>query len=132
MGTGETSTLCIDADGVADHLAHGDELGACGTASCCTGGYAKPNHNVASAIDAGDFKVYPSPTNSTIKIEIPYSDNSAQVMITDVTGRVIFKREVAANTNAAVEFNMANIPNGLYIVKVNLDGITYTDKFVKN
>lgn len=131
-GTGETMTLCIDADGVPDHLAHGDELGACGSATCCTSGYARVSHNATSPIDAGDFKVYPSPTNATIKIEIPYSDNSAQVIITDITGRVILKMKVAANTNAPVEFNVANVPNGVYIVKINLDGVTYTDKFVKN
>jgi hypothetical protein len=28
--SGRTKTLSIDADSVADHLAHGDALGACG------------------------------------------------------------------------------------------------------
>ena len=56
----------------------------------------------------------------------------AQILISDISGRTIINRTIAANTNAPAAFGIGNLPTGLYIVKLVVDGEIYRTKFNKN
>ena len=65
-------------------------------------------------------------------VEIPVSDKEAQIMIVDITGKTITTRNIAPHSKEAVEFNVTSLASGMYVVKVNLDGATHIEKFIKN
>ena len=85
---------------------------------------------MSHAINSDDFKVYPNPSTGILSVELPFSDEDAEVTVVDVTGRVITKANVAANTNSPLTFNLSSAPKGVYAVKVTLEGETYISKVV--
>lgn len=90
-GTKSNSTLVIGQDGVADHLAHGDMLGTCTTA---TG--AAPAGKIAMAAITGKLTatVMPNPAITQFTISTVSGNNQTplSLKVTDLTGRLIEQR----------------------------------------
>jgi len=123
-------TLSIDPSSIRDHLSHSHSQGGvtvhdyCGP--CASGKYS----NEEPAYDV--FNLYPNPATNKLNVVVPLSDDETQVMITDLTGHTIAIQTIAANTTTPLDFNIADIPAGMYIVKAKADGATHTGKFVKD
>ncbi len=72
------------------------------------------------------FKTYPNPTNNFISIELKNSDqkpaNNASIFaeLYNMIGEV--KRNVTVNNNTAT-VDVLGLPRGIYILKINIDGI---------
>lgn len=129
-------TLSVSVNAVAAHLGNhsGDKLGTCDQ-SC--GSAAKGGRNndqeeqVASAgfIDneLKDIKVYPNPNNGSFYVELP-STEPAQVIISNVSGQVIYKQNVQNTRKHLVE--ASTLITGVYMVQVTSGHDTYRTKVV--
>ena len=72
-------------------------------------------------------KIYPNPTKEVIFISHP-SSNSFKVFISDVTGKVLFQKEVGKQE----PINIEKYPTGTYLINViTEDKKTNTYKIIK-
>lgn len=70
----------------------------------------------------GKIKLFPNPASDHIHIEFPESING-DFVITDVSGREIFREKISAES---VEVNVQNWPAGIYIIRIE----GYQQKFI--
>lgn len=115
-------SICISANAVATHLAHGCYVGPCGA--------NKPGRNSGSSAAgleefASDIKLYPNPNSGNFTVELPSADE-AQIVITSLSGQVIYKNTVS-NT-AKVSVSLTDIPSGIYLVHITNGEATYRSK----
>ena len=94
-----------------------------------TGGELIPLPQVPLSV--ADFNVdklalYPNPTRGEINLAIPFSFESFDATIYDISGRIIKK------TNTPQAIDVSNLTNGVYMIDTLIDGRQYTQKFVKN
>jgi HYR domain/Secretion system C-terminal sorting domain len=121
--------LSISVNAVDAHLTGhtGDHLGAC-YGGCGSGAKSVNNNVVETSTEA--IKVYPNPNEGVFNVEIPVSSKTAEIMITDITGRVIETRSVSENTGAPVQFSLLNVAKGIYFVKVKAGDDVYVNKLI--
>jgi|GEM_PF-4971505 len=133
-------TISIDTSAVAAHLAHGDNLGACvdddhdgdddhGEHHGGRKGISS-NGGDASASVSDIMKVYPNPASGAFSVEIPVAHKVAEIQVLDIAGRVIEKKMITDNAGQPVQFNIANAPKGLYIIKATSEDKTYISKLI--
>ena len=75
----------------------------------------------------GDIKIYPNPNNGAFTLELPEGTANANVVITDISGKVI---EVKSNSEQTMYFDMSQFAAGTYLIRVQADGNVYTRKVV--
>ena len=68
--------------------------------------------------------LYPNPSNELINISFG-EDRLSNIELYDITGKLLFKKELNANTYA---LNIANYPSGTYLVKVYNQNNTFLNK----
>ena len=84
-------------------------------------------------LGANDFiettvSLYPNPSNELINISFD-EDQLSKLELYDVTGKLLFKKDLNTNTYA---LNIANYPSGTYIVKVfNQNNVSVNKKIIK-
>lgn len=71
----------------------------------------------------------PNPASDILKIQLYGFENaiSSTVMVYDGQGQVIMTKEMKSNTT---NLNTTNLPEGIYIVNVNIDGEVFNQKIV--
>lgn len=98
--------VCISKADVADHLAHGDILGSCGSSA-----------STANA-DAASLKVMPNPFNNTASLEIVMENEGNYTLeLRNKDGfliGVLAKGTCKAGEVINVELNRGNLPDGVY------------------
>jgi hypothetical protein len=72
-----------------------------------------------------ELSVYPNPTSGSLNILV---DNNSVISLFDINGRLI-KTEIS-NSNL-FNWNISNIENGVYILKVENNGKTLTQRIIK-
>jgi PKD repeat protein len=126
--TANANTLAVSVNAVASHLSghDGDKLGTCDqTCTPLARTAGKGNGMIGE-----DIKIYPNPNNGSFTIELPYLDgNKAQIMVTDVQGKMIDQREVTENTGHKISFNLG-AASGMYFVDVTIAGQRFRTKLV--
>jgi hypothetical protein len=83
--------------------------------------------NTATAL----LKIAPNPTTSILNISLlgtELSKQSAVLQILDVRGTVMMQQQLRSNTQAV---NVAKLPTGTYMVRINNGSSVITSKFVK-
>ncbi len=77
------------------------------------------------------WKLYPNPTHDITAIYTNASITSLQVIVTDLSGKVVYRTTVS-NTSAGqrVEIPVQQFGKGVYMMKVNADNNTSTEKLV--
>jgi len=76
-----------------------------------------------------DFKLYPNPANDFITIDLPGITKKYNVHIYNILGQEVFEDKLAQNKSAV---DLRGLPDGLYIVQIELDGNTViSKKFMK-
>lgn len=81
------------------------------------------NTGVAST-DQGNFRVYPNPSSGLFTMEL---DEHAAYQITDLTGRVVAKKESAPGK---ILLDLLNHPSGLYFIQLYKQSETLTLKLI--
>lgn len=84
--------------------------------------------------DGSNFVLHPNPASNELNIIM----NDAQVspfdiQITDIQGRVIYKKQYTGNTSGRMKVNTADLTPGIYMIKIfsNKKQLFTTQKFVK-
>ncbi len=76
-------------------------------------------------------EIYPNPVSDNLIISLPDIDLSANssVKIYSRYGNLIFNRRIADNATI-IDMQSLNIPGGMYIIELNIDGHIYTEKIL--
>ena len=87
------------------------------------------------ALDHGiKLKVYPNPTDGVLTVEYNLEEDShVDVSVYDMSGVVrqtLSQGEMRKGFNSG-KHNVSRLPNGIYVVKVTIDGVSYTHKMIK-
>lgn len=120
------NNICISVNAVATHLAHGCYVGPCGAAK---GGRGAEGGTIGSLVNveevASDITVYPNPTTGQFVITLP-SREAAQVMITNISGQVVYSNSVENTTKLNID--MSQNAKGIYLVQVISGHDTFRSK----
>ena len=82
----------------------------------------------ANDLIAPTLSFYPNPSNELINISFD-QDQLSKLELYDITGKLLFKKELNTNTYA---LNIANYPSGTYLVKVyNQNNASLNKKIIK-
>lgn len=81
-----------------------------------------------------DFDIFPNPANEIINIRFKHSEvsyNDAQIEIYDLNGKLILQENCTLHEQSQQSFNLLNLNNGLYIIRLHADGYQLFKKFIK-
>ncbi len=82
--------------------------------------------------DQMDVKVYPIPGNDIVNFEIVSNVQDKVVLqIFDITGRIIqiIEKESLDYGNTKIEYNVANLSNGIYVYKLEYQNVVHSGSF---
>lgn len=85
---------------------------------------------ILSSAKAPGIHLKPNPTQDQITIEFPASLATSDIIhveLYDLTGTKVFAKDIENNSSISI----AALENGLYVMKVNQDGLMYTERIVK-
>jgi hypothetical protein len=127
VGVSNNTFLSINTGSFPITYTYTDQNGCSGTATdeiqavICTG---------SEGINANEIRLFPNPAQNAITIELNGSQvRSAEIL--DLSGRVI-QLESVQNPNGSIQFNVASLANGSYVVRCVLQDETFsTKRFVK-
>ena len=87
-------------------------------------------------LSANKISIYPNPSNGIFFLDFPRSQKGlGNVKITDITGKIIFSKDVACNVSTS-KINLTNQPAGIYFINIKtksplLGGWgSYTEKLI--
>ena len=82
------------------------------------------------------FSVYPNPAKEILKVEINTSKPSLsdnKIAIYSLDGKLVLQNKLSNNAGRNIEtIDIASLTNGMYFIEITLNGITTTQKIVKN
>lgn len=95
--------------------------------------YDKIYYNAAlvgiQEIETANFEIYPNPFDNYILISLGNNDtNSSEVLITDITGKVVVNRTY---NEKSIKIDMTELSSGSYIVKVKNNNVVSTKQVIK-
>lgn len=74
-----------------------------------------------------EFKVYPNPCTSEIKIDLPENISNSNYTIFDVTGKMVLK----GIYNKDEKINTSNLNSGTYLIEINHENLYETIQLIK-
>lgn len=81
-----------------------------------------------------NLSIYPNPTDGLLTVEYNLEEDShVDVSVYDMSGVVrqtLSQGEMRKGFNSE-KHNVSRLPNGIYVVKVTIDGVSYTHKMIK-
>ena len=80
-----------------------------------------------SEINTVGISVFPNPATDKIKIESPVSLDNSAVEIYSISGKLVIKTSL----NSKSEINISNLPNGIYIIKINSKTVNFAKRIIK-
>ena len=129
--------ICISRNAVADHLAHGDKLGACnGNRDNDNRGRGHddrtvPARNLEEQAGA-NASIFPNPTRGRFELRLTEGlSGPAQIMIMNANGTVVEQRKIlATGKQLSLNFDLSTHAAGIYLVKVISDKGTQIEKIL--
>ncbi len=123
----------LSSDGIFTAVNEGDAVIAYSVTNICGTAVSYKIIHVNALTDCdgfvSGFNIYPDPNSGSFTVEIPQPGNNAVITILDVTGRII--QTIAPPTGALLApVVLANMPTGIYIVKLVAAGKVYSGKVV--
>ena len=119
-GGNVTQAMVVPQAQVAAHLSHGDVLGNC---VLFTGAKGNP----ATAIpDEQKVTLYPNPTTGLFFLELSAVRERADIIITDIQGRVVATKTMKKEELPTVTFDLSSLARGMYLIQLR-DG-DYIDR----
>lgn len=77
------------------------------------------------------MNVYPNPSDGDLTVRVNQFIGKVNIQVLDVTGRVVFSVENEDFSNE-IKLNLSHLGSGIYILKVNGDGLNYIEKIILN
>ena len=78
------------------------------------------------------FNIFPNPTADVLNVTLGLEEaTKAQIIMTDVTGRVVRLQVLEQVQNETVDFNVADLSAGVYFISVKTNKGVSTQRFVK-
>lgn len=78
--------------------------------------------------DLGTISVYPNPTNSTFTVDLDKNELFHSIDLMDVQGRIILTKNVLSSQT---QFDLTDIPSGMYFIQLKADNEVKTLKIIK-
>ena len=78
---------------------------------------------------ASSLSVYPNPTNDILNINLGNSHELVNFILSDINGKVLLEQYYY--NKSLINFNVKNLPNGIYFVKLNSEDKSTRLKFIK-
>lgn len=75
-----------------------------------------------------EFKLYPNPSSNQISIQFLNALDSATLTFYSYLGKQVYSQKISGIQN---KVTIANLPSGVYILKISSDGKTGIKKFIK-
>jgi hypothetical protein len=75
------------------------------------------------------FRVYPTPANNYVNVEIPSSSEPMEISVFDATGKKVRSSVEAFEKNTPVNLDVSNLAEGYYLLKVQNKHFTDTKGF---
>ena len=72
-------------------------------------------------------RVYPNPANEKANINIKGLNSEAQIIVSDMQGRIVWSDETFENN---YELNTSNMQAGVYFIKITSENIVKTQKLI--
>ena len=79
-----------------------------------------------NALNRG-FMLYPNPTYGQFILQVPETILGSEMMVMDMTGRVLFYSEIISKETT---FNFATYTSGIYMVTLEYEGVTFSEKLI--
>lgn len=77
----------------------------------------------------GMINVYPNPSNGQVNVKINQFIGKINLQVLDINGRVVYDMK-ETEFNIEKTLNLYNLQSGLYVLKINGDGLNYTKKLI--
>ncbi|ESU25616.1 hypothetical protein FLJC2902T_30860 [Flavobacterium limnosediminis JC2902] len=121
-GKNPCTTICVDSNAVAEHLAHGDFFGKC-TSNCIS-----PDGDGKSVMPF-NIIAYPNPSNNEFTFEVE-SSSAEKITITvfDIAGRIV--KQIEKEHDALIQFG-DELPRGVYLSVVEQGSNRKTVRVIK-
>ena len=82
-------------------------------------------------LNENEVKVWPNPTEGKFKVQsLQFKVGVHKVEIEDLFGNVVFAKEILGDPNP-LEFDVTNLPPGIYLVGILLGNQNFTKKLIK-
>ena len=75
------------------------------------------------------LKVYPNPVSNLLYVEIPSQYDTANVKLYDILGKKVLEKTVYSTQK---KINVSNLSKGVYLAKIEANGLSITKKIIKN
>lgn len=129
-GTGNAS---ISAGGLVTAIANGTVWAKAATVQnpAITDSLIIYISNQSTSIEESEqnpYRVFPNPTQSELSIQFEQKNKEAELQLIDISGRVILQKVIQEN----YMLNISDIPSGMYILQIRIEGRNYTEKINKN
>jgi len=76
------------------------------------------------------FSMYPNPANNEVSILIPASTGHKKTIMLRTSAGILMKRTEASASEESKKLSVGDLPRGLYIVEVEMDGRFYRKKLI--
>ena len=80
-------------------------------------------------ITAEAINIFPNPAHDNIMIQLPRGNNNGNVELLDELGRLLSVKKIAGST---VNFDLGELPLGMYVLKISDNGQAIYKKVIKN
>jgi hypothetical protein len=74
-----------------------------------------------------EISIYPNPANIELNIVLPYENINGKIEIFNITGQLMLRNDNCKNN---CSFSVANLPEGIYLVKTQINSRVYINKII--
>jgi hypothetical protein len=126
------NTLCVALPGAVNHIAHGDQLAACGTIKTCP---PSIKMIINGSIQEGYLTAKPNPFTDFTTVNFRISlDEHVSLGLYDISGRLIrtlFNDEAKGKNEYTVKLDGSNLSGGMYFLTLKAEsGEAYSTKLI--
>jgi hypothetical protein len=111
-------SICIDANGVMAHLAHGCTLGSCAEVNACSNLSSRALAASSDETIMSEIKLFPNPAKENLQVSISNFDEmgSATFTIVNAIGQEVYIGTLNSNETS---INISTLNSGVYYFKTN-------------
>jgi len=99
--------------------------------------FTRPSAGPNCALAVSQFEndnfmsVYPNPSEGQVTVRVNQFIGKVNIQVIDINGRVVY-RVKNEDFNNQMKLNLNHLGSGIYILKVNGEGLSYTEKIILN